>query len=113
MQVHRTGSHERRRLSEAAPQYELRAAGVPPQSEERGAQPKGEQITATGRIEIDFERCKACELCVPACPKRCIGMGTPINRQGYGAAVFERPDDCTGCAICAETCPDACILVWR
>jgi 2-oxoglutarate ferredoxin oxidoreductase subunit delta len=72
-----------------------------------------DRITATGRIEIDFERCKACELCVPACPKDCIGMGTAINRQGYGSAVFERPDDCTGCAFCAETCPDACILVWR
>ena len=70
-------------------------------------------VTATGRIEIDFERCKACELCVPACPKECIGMGAAINRQGYASAVFERPDDCTGCAICAETCPDACILVWR
>jgi 2-oxoglutarate ferredoxin oxidoreductase subunit delta len=68
---------------------------------------------ATGRIEIDFERCKACELCVSACPKSCIGMGDRFNRQGYAAAVFARPDDCTGCAICAETCPDVCIRVWR
>jgi 2-oxoglutarate ferredoxin oxidoreductase subunit delta len=72
-----------------------------------------DSVKAKGRIEIDFERCKACELCVPVCPTGCIGMGTGINRQGYASAVFERPDDCTGCAICAETCPDACILVWR
>jgi endonuclease-3 len=32
--------------SEAAPRYELRAAGVPPQQEERGAQPKGKGCTA-------------------------------------------------------------------
>jgi len=41
-----------------------------------------------GRIEIDFERCKACEICVPACPKNCIEMGTGINRQGFAAADF-------------------------
>jgi 2-oxoglutarate ferredoxin oxidoreductase subunit delta len=68
---------------------------------------------ATGRIEIEFERCKACELCVPACPKHCIGMGTEFNRQGYTAAVFILPEECTGCALCAETCPDVCIRVWR
>lgn len=68
---------------------------------------------ATGRIEIDFERCKACELCVPACPRNCIEMGNRINRQGYAAAIFARPDDCTGCATCAEFCPDVCIQVWR
>jgi 2-oxoglutarate ferredoxin oxidoreductase subunit delta len=74
---------------------------------------KGTAVKAAGRIEIDFERCKACELCVPACPQKCIEMGTGINRQGYAAAAFARPGDCTGCAICAEVCPDVCIRVWR
>jgi 2-oxoglutarate ferredoxin oxidoreductase subunit delta len=62
---------------------------------------------------IDFERCKACELCVPACPKHCIKTGHALNRQGYPAVVFAVPEDCTGCAICAETCPDVAIEVWR
>jgi 2-oxoglutarate ferredoxin oxidoreductase subunit delta len=66
-----------------------------------------------GRIVIDFERCKACELCIPACPKNCIEMGGKINAGGFEAAFFARPEDCTGCAICAEACPDACIEVWR
>jgi 2-oxoglutarate ferredoxin oxidoreductase subunit delta len=74
---------------------------------------RGGAATATGRIEIDFERCKACELCVAACPKKCIDMGAEINAQGYAVAVFARPEDCTGCAICAEACPDVCIEVWR
>jgi 2-oxoglutarate ferredoxin oxidoreductase subunit delta len=70
-------------------------------------------MSATGSIEIEFERCKACELCVPACPKYCIEIGVKINPQGYAAAFFARPEDCTGCAICAEACPDVCIEVWR
>jgi len=70
-------------------------------------------MDAKGRIEIDFERCKACELCVPACPTNCIEIGVKINPQGYAAAVFARPADCTGCVICAEACPDVCIEVWR
>jgi 2-oxoglutarate ferredoxin oxidoreductase subunit delta len=81
--------------------------------QERNAVKNGVAKAATGFIEIDFERCKACELCVSACPKDCIGIGAKINRQGYAAAFFARPDDCTGCAICAETCPDVCIEVWR
>ncbi len=68
---------------------------------------------AIGRIEIDFERCKACELCVPACPRNCIEMGNRTNRHGFAAAAFARPGDCTGCAACAEVCPDVCIRVWR
>ncbi len=67
----------------------------------------------TGRIEIDFERCEACELCVPACPRHCIEIGTMTNGQGFAAAMFTRPEECTGCAICAESCPDVCIEVWR
>ena len=67
----------------------------------------------TGRIEIDYERCEACELCVPACPRHCIEMGIGINGQGFTAAVCAHPETCTGCAICAESCPDVCIQVWR
>jgi 2-oxoglutarate ferredoxin oxidoreductase subunit delta len=64
-------------------------------------------------VVILEERCKACELCVPACPKDCIEKGTKINGQGFAAAAFARAEECTGCAICAEACPDVCIQVWR
>lgn len=73
----------------------------------------GSAARAAGRIEIEFERCKSCELCIPACPKDCIRIGTGRNPHGYAAAVFARPDDCTGCAACAQSCPDVCIRVWR
>lgn len=74
---------------------------------------KPQAARVTGRIEIEAERCKACELCVAVCPRRCIEIGEARNRQGYAPARFVRPEECTGCALCAESCPDVCIRVWR
>lgn len=69
---------------------------------------------AHGRIIIDFERCKGCELCLLACPPHVITLAQQLNSQGYRPAVLLDPDDkCTGCALCAVVCPDACITVFR
>ncbi|MDH7515954.1 MAG: ferredoxin family protein [Bacteroidota bacterium] len=65
-----------------------------------------------GTVEIDIENCKGCELCVVACPQKCLKLSTGINKQGYHYAVlFE--DTCTGCVNCALVCPDAVITVYR
>ncbi|PLX00308.1 MAG: ferredoxin, partial [Marinilabiliales bacterium] len=32
-----------------------------------------------GAIKVDIERCKGCEVCVPACPKNVIGMAKEVN----------------------------------
>mgnify|MGYP003341329424 CR=1 FL=1 len=80
-------------------------------------QARGGAVIATGRIVIDFGRCKACELCIDACPTsaiqadgldatRCISYFTielkeeiPSDVQGkFGNWVF-------GCDICQEVCP--------
>lgn len=67
-----------------------------------------------GRIEIDRERCKGCELCTIVCPKKLIRVGREINRQGYFFVHWNDVDgQCTGCALCGETCPDVAIQVWR
>ena len=69
---------------------------------------------AHGRIEIDFERCKGCELCIPACPQDVITLAVSLNEKGYRPALFDDPhDDCTGCALCAVVCPDGTITVYR
>ena len=61
------------------------------------------------------ERCKGCELCVDACPKKIIGMTERINRQGYRPAGIKEEDmkHCIGCALCARICPDAVIEVYK
>ncbi|MEJ5287456.1 MAG: 2-oxoglutarate oxidoreductase, delta subunit, putative [Candidatus Kapaibacterium sp.] len=65
-----------------------------------------------GEVVIDIERCKACELCVQACPEQTLALGKQLNHKGY-QYVVKINDNCTGCANCAIICPDAVITVYR
>ncbi|GAB4281160.1 MAG: 4Fe-4S binding protein [Marinilabiliales bacterium] len=66
-----------------------------------------------GAIVIDIERCKGCEVCVPACPTNVINMSKNVNGKGYHYAFMEKEDECTGCTNCAIVCPDGVISVYR
>lgn len=67
-----------------------------------------------GRIVVDEERCKGCELCIFACPKDLIAMAEHFNQKGYHPAALIDPEGrCTGCVLCARMCPDAAITVYR
>ena len=65
------------------------------------------------KIEIDIQRCKGCELCIPVCPQNIITIGPTFNNQGYYFAITQNPENCNGCALCAETCPDIAITVFK
>ncbi|MGQ9502614.1 MAG: 4Fe-4S dicluster domain-containing protein [Anaerolineae bacterium] len=67
-----------------------------------------------GRIVIDVEACKGCQLCISICPSNLIQMSTSFNSKGYHPAELVDPAQrCTGCALCAMICPDAAIEVFR
>jgi 2-oxoglutarate ferredoxin oxidoreductase subunit delta len=69
---------------------------------------------AKGRIVVDEEMCKGCELCINVCPYDLISMADHYNGKGYKPAELVDPENrCTGCTLCAMICPDAVITVFR
>jgi 2-oxoglutarate ferredoxin oxidoreductase subunit delta len=65
-----------------------------------------------GKVEIDIQRCKACELCVHECKESALSLSENINLKGY-RYILANNDVCTGCVNCALVCPDAVITVYR
>lgn len=74
---------------------------------------KEERSNSMANIIIDEERCKGCELCIPACPKHIIVMSENFNKKGYHPAKQIKTEECTGCAFCAMVCPDVAIEVFK
>jgi len=64
-----------------------------------------------GMIDVDFEKCKGCGLCVSVCSGDVLEMSSVTNVKGYYYPVAG--DGCSGCAMCGEICPDVCIRVYR
>lgn len=63
-------------------------------------------------ILFDEEKCKGCEICITACPKKIITIDTDkINKKGYHPAGVKDKDLCTSCAMCAIICPHVVIKV--
>ena len=65
-----------------------------------------------GRVEIDIQHCKGCELCTTACKENALSLSDTINIRGY-RYIIANNDKCTGCVNCALVCPDAVITVYR
>lgn len=68
-----------------------------------------------GKIIIDKNLCKGCELCIEFCPKKVIHITKEFSPKGYFIAEYKEKneDGCSGCATCAVVCPEAAIEVYR
>jgi 2-oxoglutarate ferredoxin oxidoreductase subunit delta len=66
-----------------------------------------------GKIVIDRERCKGCQLCMITCPQAAICLSDEFNEKGYHFVFFQDGKKCTGCALCGRICPDMAIEVFK
>lgn len=66
-----------------------------------------------GRININKELCKECQLCIQVCPKNLIQLSEEFNSKGYHPIRFSENGECTGCTVCAIMCPEIAIEVYR
>lgn len=66
------------------------------------------------RVTFREDRCKGCELCVAACPKKLIKIADDrLNAKGFKPAEITDSEKCIGCAFCATMCPDLVITVEK
>ncbi len=65
------------------------------------------------KVTFNSEECKACGLCVNACPKKILQLSDKLNEKGYRVAECKDESQCIGCAFCATMCPDVVITVYR
>ena len=66
------------------------------------------------KVTFNEVKCKGCELCVTACPKKIVVMAKDrLNNKGFHPAEVLEMDKCTGCKSCALMCPDTVIVVER
>jgi 2-oxoglutarate ferredoxin oxidoreductase subunit delta len=72
----------------------------------------GKERKIKGKVEIDIQKCKGCELCTTACKEHALQLSGTINIKGYRYIIADN-DACTGCVNCALVCPDAVITVYR
>ena len=75
-------------------------------------QSHGKSRKVKGRVEIEIQKCKGCELCTAACKEEALSLSDTMNARGY-RYIIANNDVCTGCVNCALVCPDAVITVYR
>ena len=66
------------------------------------------------RVTFKEDRCKGCELCVAACPKKIIHIAEDrLNAKGFKPAEVVEQEKCIACASCAKVCPDVVIEIEK
>ena len=62
-------------------------------------------------VWVDTQRCKACDICVDACPAGVLSMQQEATSTLGAMIAVIAPNDCIGCNECELSCPDFAIYV--
>ncbi len=66
------------------------------------------------KMQVLFERCKGCGLCITACPKKLVAIQKEKrNEKGYFTAICTDQYACISCMMCAMMCPDCAIKIEK
>jgi 2-oxoglutarate ferredoxin oxidoreductase subunit delta len=65
------------------------------------------------RPVFNIEKCKACEMCIQACPKKILALSGIFNGKGYSTVRCNDEKACIGCMLCARMCPDTVIEIYK
>lgn len=68
-------------------------------------------VLTRGTVTVEIERCKGCELCIPACRPGVLKMSTELNHHGFAYPLLMA--GCTACKACLDVCPDFVFEVYR
>jgi 2-oxoglutarate ferredoxin oxidoreductase subunit delta len=62
-------------------------------------------------VWVDTARCKACDICVDACPAGVLSMQAEASSTLGAMITIVSAESCIGCNECELTCPDFAIYV--
>lgn len=65
------------------------------------------------KFVLKQDTCKGCGLCVRACPKGLLQLGSNVNASGAKYVEITDEDSCISCACCALNCPDMAISIYK
>ncbi|MCQ1531166.1 4Fe-4S dicluster domain-containing protein [Lutispora saccharofermentans] len=65
------------------------------------------------QLKINSEYCKGCNLCVLACKKNVLEIGTESNKKGYRYVAQGKGKECIGCKACSVMCPEGAIEIYK
>ena len=65
------------------------------------------------KLTFDTEKCKGCNLCVAACPKKILFLSEKLNKAGMHIVECKEEEHCIGCKSCGIVCPDGVIVIEK
>ncbi|MBI2202432.1 MAG: 4Fe-4S binding protein [Candidatus Rokubacteria bacterium] len=61
-----------------------------------------------GRVFVQRDRCKGCELCIEFCPTSVLSRSKDFNARGYHYPIAAA--GCINCRLCVTVCPEYAIF---